>query len=180
MIEFTFNVLLYVDGLQHSFSAAVYASSLLKHIPTMHLTVVQIQDSIDATTGSEYNSLDTWPVSPNSVWMQRIINEVDVETKNQSQEILTKTIEIFSQRGLSVKHEILVASNNYVDTAEAIIDYATKNSFKLIIMGTRGPSDLKGLIFGSFAHSMLTKSPIPVLLIKKLPQSFIDSYILDW
>lgn len=178
MADVAFKVLLYVDGLEHSFSASVYAASLLKHIPTLHLTVVQVQESMDGTIGSEYNWIDTWPVSPNSVWMQRIINEADNETKKQYQEILSKTYEIFSQSDLSIQHEILVAKNNYVDTAEAIIDYAMKNSFKLIIMGTRGPSDLKGLIFGSFAHLMLSKSPIPVLLIKKLPQSFIDSYKL--
>ncbi|SPF55805.1 Universal stress protein UspA-like protein (fragment) [Candidatus Desulfosporosinus infrequens] len=108
--------------------------------------------------------------------MQRIIKEADHETKKQYQEILAKTNQIFSQKDLSVKHEILVANNNYVDIAEALIDYAKKNCIKLIIMGTRGPTDLKGLIFGSFAHSMLSKSPIPVLLIKKLPQSFIESF----
>ena len=46
-------------------------------------------------------------------------------------------------------------------------------------MGTRGLSSLKGLIFGGLAHKVLNKSAIPVLLIKKLPQEFIDSFLSD-
>lgn len=43
-------------------------------------------------------------------------------------------------------------------------------------MGTRGLTSLKGLIKSSLAHSVLNKSDIPVLLIKELPQEFIDRY----
>ena len=175
MKEDIFNVLLYVDGSQHSFSASVYAATLLTRIPNMHITVVQVQDSIEEAIGSEYNWMDIWPVNPNAVWMQRIMKESNNEIKKQYQDILARTNEIFSQKGLSVKHEILVAKSTIADTTEAIIEYAEKNSIKLIIMGTRGLSDIKGLIFGSFAHTMLNRSPIPVLLIKKLPQDFIDN-----
>lgn len=179
MTDTAFNVLLYVDGSKQSFSAAVYTATLLQQIPTMHLTVVQVQDSRVGALGSDSNWMDTWPVNPNSAWMKRMIDEADNESKKQYQEISSKTNEIFSQRGLSVQHEILLANTNIKDTVGAIIDYALNNSIKLIIMGTRGLSDFQGLIFGSFAHVMLGKSPIPVMLIKKLPQSFIDSLKLD-
>ncbi|OLN27704.1 hypothetical protein DSOL_4423 [Desulfosporosinus metallidurans] len=46
-------------------------------------------------------------------------------------------------------------------------------------MGTRGLTTLKGLIFGCLAHNVLNRSPIPVLLVKKLPQEFIDNYCLE-
>lgn len=177
MTDDTFNVLLYVDESQYSFSASVYAATLLKHISKMNITVVQFQESIeDEVIASDYNLMDIWPISPNSVWMQQIINEADDEMKKQYQDILTRTNEIFSQRSHCVKHEILVANNNIVDTAEALLDYAEKNFFELIIMGTRGFSEVRGLIFGSFAHTVLNRSPIPVQLIKKLPQEFIDNY----
>ncbi|SPF56959.1 Universal stress family protein (fragment) [Candidatus Desulfosporosinus infrequens] len=65
------------------------------------------------------------------------------------------------------------------DTVDMILDYANKNAFNLIVMGTRGLSSLKGLIFGSLAHTVLNRSIIPVLLIKKLPQNFIDDYLSD-
>lgn len=177
LTDSTFNVLLYVDGSQYSFSASVYAATLLKRISEMNITVVQFQESIeDEVIATEYNLMDIWPISPNSVWLQQIINEADDETKKQYQDILRRTEEIFSQRSHCVKHEILVAKNNLVDTAEALIDYAEKNSFDLIIIGTRGFSEVKGLIFGSFAHTVLNRAPMPVQLIKKLPQQFIDNY----
>ena len=65
------------------------------------------------------------------------------------------------------------------DKVEAIVDYATKNSFELIIMGSRGLSTLKGFVFGSLAHTVLNKSPLPVLLIKKLPQDYIDNFLAE-
>ena len=143
----------------------------------MNITVAQFQESIeDEVIASEYNLMDIWPISPNSVWLQKIIKEADDETKKQYQDILTKTNEIFSQRSNCVKHVILVAKNNIVDTAEALIDYAEKNSFDLIIIVTRGFSEVKGLLFGSFAHTVLNRAPMPVQLIKKLPQQFIDNY----
>jgi nucleotide-binding universal stress UspA family protein len=175
MADAKFNVLLYIGRSEHSFSAAVYAAKLLNHIPNIHITVVQVQDSVDGMMGSDYNSMDIWPVTPNTVWMKKILDEVDHETQKQYKEILARTNEIFSENGLNVKHEILIAKNNIVDIAETIIDYAVKNSFKMVILGTRGFSDIKGLVFGSLAHTVLNRSPIPVLLIKKLPHDFIDN-----
>lgn len=173
----TFNVLLYVDGSQYSFSASVYAATLLKHISKMNITVAQFQESIeDEVITSKYDLMDIWPISPNSVWMQQIIKEADNATKKQYQDILTRTNEIFSQRSHCVKHEVLIANNNVVDTAEALIEYAEKNHFDLIIIGTRGFSEVKGLIFGSFAHTVLNRASMPVQLIKKLPQEYIDNY----
>lgn len=169
-------VLLYADGSQPAFSAAVYAATILKNSTNMVLTVVQLQESDGGTAGLSYNWRDTWPVNPNSAWMQKIIRVANSETKKQYQDILEKTNEIFFQRGFDVRHEVLFANANIPDMTDALIDYAKKNSFKLIILGTRGLSDLQGLIFGSFAYTMLHKSPIPVLLVKKLPQSFIDGY----
>ena len=99
-------------------------------------------------------------------------------TKNSMIKSCTKTSEIFTERGLDVCHHIIYCNPNIPDTVDAILDYATKKSFALIIMGTRGLTSLKGLIYGSLAYTMLNKSPIPVMLVKKLPQDFIDSFLL--
>ena len=171
-----FNVLLYSDGSHQAFSAAVYTATLLKNMPSMHLTVVQVQESDEGSMGTEYSWIDTWPVSPTSEWMKRVLNESDSETRNQYHEILNKTNEIFTERGMDISNHVIYCNSSTSDTVEALLEYATKSSIKLIIMGTRGLTTLKGLIFGCFAHNVLNKSPIPVLLVKKLPQEFIDSY----
>ncbi|CAA7600365.1 Universal stress protein signature [Acididesulfobacillus acetoxydans] len=173
MSDPNFNVLLYSDGSLHSFSAAVYTARLMQNMPYMHLTVVQVQEHV---LGSEYRWIDTWPISPNSAWMKKILEEADEETKKEYSDILKKTQAVFLKKGLEINYQMLIAKATISETADAIIDYAVKNSFNLIIMGTRGLTDLKGLIFGSVAHTMLNRSPIPVLLIKKLPQELIDTY----
>jgi len=175
-----FNVILYSDGSYQAFSAAVYTATLFKNIPNMHLTVLHIQAKVEGSVETEYHWVDTWPVSPTSEWMKLVLHKSDASTKKQYHEILNKTNEIFAARGLDVSHHALYANTKHSDTSDiedAIIEYATKGSFELIIMGTRGLSALNGLVFGSLAHSVLDKSPIPVLLIKKLPQDFIDNYL---
>jgi len=199
-----FKVLLFSDGSHQAFSAAVYTATLLKKMPNMYLTILQVHESDEGSkgteyswlelrpkykryywgcsTGTEYRWIDTWPVSPNSDWMKGVLDESELDTKNQYDKILSRTNEIFLMRRLNVKHQLIFSNTSISetsDTADAIIDYASKNSFELIIMGTRGLSTLKGLIFGSLAHDVLDKSTLPVLLIKKLPQDIIDSYLSD-
>ena len=180
MTDYKFRVLLYADGSHQAFSAAVYTATLLKNMPNMHLTIVQVHERDEVSKGTEYSWIDTWPVSPTSEWMKHVLGESDAETKREYHEILAKTNEIFLNYSFKVKHQELYSNTSLSElsnTVDVILDYATKNSFELIVIGTRGLSSLKGLIFGSLAHNLLNKSVIPVLLIKKLPQTFIDSYL---
>ena len=179
MNDSEYNVLLYSDGSHQAFSAAVYTADLLKNMPNMHLAVVQVQESDVITQEEKYHWIDNWPAHPTSEWTEKIISETDTDNKKHYLDILAKTNKIFSERADRVGHHIIYSNTNMSDTVDAIIDYATKNSFKLIIMGTRGLTTLKGLIFGCLAHNVLNRSPIPVLLVKKLPQEFIDKYCVE-
>lgn len=180
-----FKVLLYSDGSHQAFSAAVYTAMLLTKMPNMHLTIAQVHEADGGSQGTKYSWKDTWPVSPTNDWMKRALDEGDPDIRKQYSEILTKTNKIFSKQGLNVKHEDLCSGCSISDTsdisqiADAILDYTAKGSFHLIIMGTRGLSTLNRLIFGSLAYTVLNKSPIEVLLIKKLPQNIINSYLAD-
>jgi nucleotide-binding universal stress UspA family protein len=186
MNESQFKVLLYSDGSQQAFSAAVYTATLLENMPDMHLTVLRVLESAGGSSKIEnYNWTDTWPVSPTSEWMQHVLNESNSETESEYHKILEKTNSIFFNKGYQVIHQDIYAQSKTDDKSDSshiedvILDFAEHNSFDLIIIGTRGLSTLKGLIFGSLAHNLLNKSKIPVMLIKKLPQEFIDSYLLD-
>ncbi len=177
MTDRKFKVLLYSDGSQQAFSAAVYTANLLESMPNMHLTVVQVkEEEEDGVVGTEYNWIETWPASPTSEWLKRIIDGTNLSAKDIYAEILTKTDNIFIDKAKDVRHHVIYSNPSISDTVESLINYATENSIRLIIMGTRGLTTLKGLIFGCLAHNVLNSSPIPVLLVKKLPQDFIDSY----
>jgi len=164
-------VLLYSDGTPHSFSAAVYAANLFYSIPNMQLTVLHVQEGVEGS-----NLMEARPTNPNLDWVKHLMGEVDSDKLKQYDEILAKTNEIFLERGHSVNQQVIYSKSSIPDTAKTILSYATKNAFELIIMGTRGLTSLKGLIQGSLTHSVLNKSDVPVLLIKKLPQGFIDRY----
>jgi len=171
-----FKVLLYFDGSQHSFSAAVYAANLLNRIPNMHLTVLHVLENVEGSKQDDYNLMEIWSTDPNSDWVRSLLEKVELNQSSEYSEIIAKTNEIFSESGYDVNQQVIYANSNIPDIVEAIVDYATKKEFKLIIMGTRGLTSLKGLIYGSLAHRVLNKSDIPVLLIKKLPQDFVDSF----
>lgn len=185
MNESQFKVLLYSDGSHQAFSAAVYTATLLENMPDMYLTVLRVSENVEGSSIKEHNWTDTWPVSPTSEWMKHVLSESDSETESEYHRILAKTNKIFFKQGYHVIQQELFAKSKNDDTSDTshiedvILDYAKQNSFDLIIIGTRGLSSLKGLIFGSLAHNLLNKSTIPVMLIKKLPQEFIDSYLSD-
>jgi len=50
--------------------------------------------------------------------------------------------------------------------AEKICDIARIRGCEMIIMGSRGRSDLKGLLLGSVAHQVLHHAPCPVLVVR--------------
>ena len=169
-------VLLYSDGTQHSFSAAVYAANLFYSIPNMQLTVLHVQQGVEGTIGKDSDLIETRSTNPDLDWVKHLMGQADSEKVMQYSEILTKTNEIFLERGHDVKQHVIYSKISIPDISKTILSYANNHEFRLIIMGTRGLTSLKGLISGSLAHSVLNKSEIPVLLIKKLPQEFIDRY----
>jgi nucleotide-binding universal stress UspA family protein len=180
MANSKFKVLLYADGSHQAFSAAVYTATLLKNMPNMHLTIVKIHDPKQVPEVKDYNWVDTWPINPTSEWMKHVFNNYDEDTQKEFHEILTITNTILYKSGYDVNHQELFVNtslSNIADTVDVFLDYATQNSFKLIVMGTRGLSKLNGLIFGSLAHTVLDRSAIPVLLIKKLSKESIDRYL---
>ncbi|HZK84727.1 MAG TPA: universal stress protein [Desulfosporosinus sp.] len=184
-----FNVLLYFDDSQQAFYAAVHTATLLKNMPNMHLTVVEVQEGCQDSEISEYTWTDTkelvnwamvksnapgigvgWPISASTDWMKRVLDESHFSVKNNYNEIISETNEVFSERVEDISHVVIYCKPGISDTVEALYDYAAKNAYNLIIMGTRGLTTLKVLLFGCLINS----SPIPLMLIKKLPHRRIS------
>lgn len=148
-------------------------------MPNMHLTVVQVQEPGQHSPENSSDWKDNWPVSPESSWMKNMLNSPDQAAKKQYEKIIVKTNQIIAARADEIDHDVIYSNASFAHIADALVDYATKHSYKMIIMGTRGLTSFQGLLFGSLAHNVLTKDAVPVLLIKKLPQEFIDNFCLE-
>lgn len=69
---------------------------------------------------------------------------------------------VLKEHGVSkVDHEI---TNG--DPAEQIVEHAAKYKADMIIMGSRGLSDLKGLLMGSVSHKVSNSTPCTVVVVK--------------
>ncbi|WP_438431878.1 universal stress protein [Gorillibacterium sp. sgz500922] len=50
--------------------------------------------------------------------------------------------------------------------ADAILDYAEKNGFDLIVIGSRGLGNIRSFVLGSVSHNVVQHAKIPVLVVK--------------
>lgn len=52
------------------------------------------------------------------------------------------------------------------DPGETIVREAASGDYDLVVMGSRGLTDLEGVLMGSTAHHVLSESGCPVLLVR--------------
>lgn len=81
--------------------------------------------------------------------------------KDQSWEILEHGKQLFSDLGDHVK---LVSREG--EPTEIIIDYAEKNGFDLVIIGSKGRTGIQAILMGSVARQVSLKLNIPIMIIK--------------
>ena len=137
------NILLAVDGSEHSIHAAKVAAELAKCMESAELRIVAAYDPIPPYLGE-----------PN---MQIAI---DARLKD-AQEILQKAVDIVGNSQLDV-HTELIEGN----PAEAIIEVAKTRNSEVIVMGSRGLGRLAGLILGSTSQKVVSHAPCPVLIVR--------------
>jgi nucleotide-binding universal stress UspA family protein len=149
--------LLYSDGSERSLSAALYAAGMMKGNPGLELTLISFADKPRGPLG-----LTRDEAAASAKVLSQVSGEVIKETK--------KSVD---QRQIEVETAL--------DTAEAgsiaarIVKFAGDGDYNLIIMGTKGPTDLKALVAGSLAHAVVRAAHCPVLLVKKLPAEILES-----
>jgi len=149
--------LLYSDGSERSLSAALYAAGLMKGIPGLELTLI---------------SLAGVPRGPLGLTRDEEAASAEVLSR-VSKDIIQETKKIFDQR--QIKVDTVIGTSGTGTVAATIAKYARDGNYNLIIMGTRGPTDLKALVAGSLAHAVVRAAPCPVLLVKKLPEEILAS-----
>jgi len=135
-------ILVPVDGSDFSMRAAAYAVEMAKLMDS-EIMLMHCHKSFPVILGEPY--------------FQNAINKI---MKN-AMELLEPFRKILHDAGVVYAERILEgpAANTICDTAE--IEKAD-----MIVMGSRGRTDLEGLLLGSCTHRVLNTAPCPVLVIR--------------
>ncbi|OTG81854.1 universal stress protein [Acinetobacter sp. ANC 4558] len=142
------HILVPVDESPISYAAVENALSLAKEIHAS-VTVMSVI-AVDPFIG-----VDFYKVAP-------AVTEYFMKAEENALLRLKEIESLFSRDEISVNTKVI----HGVSAAEGIINIADEVSADLIIMGSHGRTGLKKVVLGSVAQTVLTQSPIPVLIIK--------------
>ena len=85
------------------------------------------------------------------------------ETAAEGAELTDAVVKRLTDAGVRARAEV---RGGFTDVGQQLLAAAAENHADLIVMGTRGLSDLGGLIVGSESHRVLRKTTCPVLLVR--------------
>lgn len=96
-----------------------------------------------------------------AIFAKKEIPAKEEEMVKKGWQILRSQTKAFDELGVPVKRQIL-----YGHPANVIPEYAKQNNYTQIVIGSRGLTDLQGLVKGSISHRVLNQSHCPVTLVK--------------
>ncbi len=135
-------ILLPIDGSEHARRAAEYA--------------VKIATLMNAKT-LLMHCHRPFPIKLGEPYFQKAIDKII----SRSTDLLKPFRLLLEDRTMDYAELILEGP-----PGEKICDVARIEKCELIIMGSRGRSDLAGLLLGSVAHRVLHQAPCPVLIVR--------------
>lgn len=136
------NMLVAVDGSEHSWKAAQIAGELARSM------------GADLWLVTAYDPLPSYLGEPN------LQNALNIRLAEAEQVVQRAKQEIGEIPG-TLRTEILEGP-----PAEAILAVAENRGSDLIIMGTRGLGQLRGLLLGSQSQKVISHASCPVLLVR--------------
>ena len=86
------------------------------------------------------------------------------ETEDEANEEVAGALKVLSDAGVKAHGE--VGTTIYGYAARVIVDNAIEHDVDVIVMGSRGRSDLAGFILGSTAHKVIHLTDRPVLIVR--------------
>jgi nucleotide-binding universal stress UspA family protein len=85
------------------------------------------------------------------------------ETRDEAQHLVDRYAARLAEAGVAATGDI--HRELEIGIGGALIDVAESHQAGLIVVGTRGRSDLVSMLLGSVAHEAVHKSPLPVLVV---------------
>jgi len=136
------NILLAVDGSEHSMRAAKLAGDMARQFGSSLLVVVC------------YDPIPPYLGEPN---LQEALNE----RLKHTAEIMAPALAAIGDIPGELKRDVLEGP-----PAEAILSVIQTRTIDLIVMGTRGRSQLTGLLLGSVSQKVVMYATCPVMLVR--------------
>ncbi len=137
------NILLAVDGSDHSMRAAQHAGDLARAVNPTTVRIVVAFEPIPDYFGE-----------PN--------RERAIEARlQQANSILERAKSALGEIRAEIHTELIEGT-----AAEAIISVARTRSSSVIIMGSRGLGGMAELVLGSTSHKVVSHAPCPVLIVR--------------
>jgi nucleotide-binding universal stress UspA family protein len=135
-------IILPVDGSEHALRAAEYS---VKIATMMNARLLLL------------HCHRPFPVKLGDPYFQKAVDKI----MQQSAERLEPFRSLLDQKGAEYTELILEGP-----AGEKICDVARIEKSEMIVMGSRGRSELTGLFLGSVAHRVLHQAPCPVLIVR--------------
>jgi nucleotide-binding universal stress UspA family protein len=86
------------------------------------------------------------------------------EGRDQAEKLIDDSVTELTKAGLSVTGAVRDAFAGHV--AKVLLEEATEWGASVIVLGSRGLSDLVGLLVGSTTHKLLHLGHLPVLVVR--------------
>ncbi len=131
-----------VDGSDHSMRAAEAAADLAA-MAGGEVLLVHCHKSFPSVIGEPY------------------LQEAITRIREHSDTLVAPYRELFNKRGIAVVERLLEGPAGGV-----LPEIAQIEKCDMIVMGSRGRTDLQGLFLGSVTHRVLRSTPCPVLVVR--------------
>lgn len=135
-------IVLAVDGSDHSVRAANEAVKLAAGSPESQVTIVFVADYDNAKSDVLHSGSSL---------------ELDMQRRKKLQPVE----ETLAAENIKFKVEILHGT-----PGPAIVEYANKEKFDILVIGSRGLNSLQEMVLGSVSHKVVKRANCPVLIVK--------------
>ncbi|MFP3323036.1 universal stress protein [Planococcus maritimus] len=135
-------ILLAVDGSDHSVRAAKEAVKIAKGSDDSQVTIVFVADHDNAK---------------NEVLHSGSSAELDFQRRKKLQPVE----EAIASEKIKYRVEILHGT-----PGPTIVEFANKEEFDMLVIGSRGLNSLQEMVLGSVSHKVVKRANCPVLIVK--------------
>lgn len=148
-------ILVPIDGSDLSFKAAAYATHLAK-VDNAKVTGLNVIEDIKQGGAiglqAKYGNVS-------------IVDAFKKVRRDSAQQWMSKIEQEAKSQGVPFRGEI-VDDTDSSSEAGVITDYAQRNGFDLIVIGSKGRSKLKRMLTGGVSSAVVNSAKIPVLVVR--------------